>query len=71
MDNQVPQSIKKIIDNYGIEVFDNLSITKSLLADYSEGALYKERNLFIWILESNCHKALTANQEIDDWKMKW
>lgn len=71
MDNRFLQIIKKITDNYGIEVFDNLSITKSFLADYSEGAFYKERNLFIWILESNCHKALTANQEIDDWKIKW
>ncbi|MDR1895302.1 MAG: tetratricopeptide repeat protein [Prevotellaceae bacterium] len=71
MDNQFLQIIKEITDNYGIDVFNDLSITKSLLADYSEGAFYKERNLFIWILESNCHKALTTNQEIDEWKADW
>jgi len=71
LDNQFIKILKKIKNKYGYEIFSNLGLVNSLMADYAESEYKKERRLLVWVLESNCQNTLTAEQEYNDWKGQW
>jgi tetratricopeptide (TPR) repeat protein len=71
MDEKFYQIFKETIDDYGRAICDNCNLLNSLLADYAEGKLYKERRLLIWILVTGCHKTFTFEQDFEDWKQEW
>jgi len=71
LDDQFIEKCKQIKNDYGYEIFSNLGLVNSLMADYAKGEYYKERRLLVWVLESNCQNTLTAEQEYNDWKERW
>lgn len=71
MDNEFIQIFKRVINRHGYDVCNNYRLLNSFLADYAEGEYNKERKLLVWVLETNCHKTLSAQKEYIDWKNEW